>query len=104
MLIFLLSLFGIITGCWMVSLIDSVLEAKNSLEKRFIRAVKKKDFYIEYQPIVQASDRVVVAYEALVRWQDRYFGRVSPELFIGLASRLKTVPETIRICDGNRSG
>ncbi len=89
MLIFLLSLFGIITGCWMVSLIDSALEAKNSLEKRFIRAVKKKDFYIEYQPIVQASDRVVVAYEALVRWQDRYFGRVSPELFIGLASRLK---------------
>ncbi|MFW8120962.1 signaling protein, partial [Klebsiella pneumoniae] len=63
MLIFLLSLFGIITGCWMVSLIDSALEAKNSLEKRFIRAVKKKDFYIEYQPIVQASDRVVVAYE-----------------------------------------
>lgn len=31
----------------------------------------------------------MVAYEALVRWQDRYFGRVSPELFIGLASRLK---------------
>ncbi len=30
-----------------------------------------------------------MAYEALVRWQDRYFGRVSPELFIGLASRLK---------------
>lgn len=46
MLIFLLSLFGIITGCWMVSLIDSALEAKNSLEKRFIRAVKKKIFIL----------------------------------------------------------
>lgn len=89
MLILFLSLYGIITGCWMSLLLDSALEAKNSLEKRFIRAVKKKDFYIEYLPIVQASDSVVAAYEALIRWQDRYFGRVSPELFIGLASRLK---------------
>lgn len=83
------ALFGMITGCWLASLVASVINAKKSLEKRFIRAVKKNDFFMEYQPVVQASDRAVVAYEALVRWQDRYFGRVSPELFIGLARRLR---------------
>ena len=45
MLIFLLSLFGIITGCWMVSLIDSALEAKTR-SKTVYPAVKKKIFIL----------------------------------------------------------
>lgn len=75
-------------GFLLASLASSVINARKSLEKRFVRAVKKNALYMEYQPIVQVSGRKIVAFEALIRWQDKYFDNVSPELFLGIARRL----------------
>lgn len=87
-LVALLSVPGIMMGFLLASLASSVINARKSLEKRFVRAVKKNALYMEYQPIVQVSDRKIVAFEALIRWQDKYFDNVSPELFLGIARRL----------------
>jgi diguanylate cyclase (GGDEF)-like protein len=48
-------------------------------------AVEANEFSVVYQPIVRASDLAVVSVEALVRWDSKEFGRVSPADFIPVA-------------------
>ncbi|OEH91954.1 EAL domain-containing protein [Bacillus solimangrovi] len=49
------------------------------------RALEAEEFYLEYQPIVTASDGLLIGMEALIRWSNRDWGNVSPGVFIPLA-------------------
>jgi predicted signal transduction protein with EAL and GGDEF domain len=40
---------------------------------------------LEYQPIVQLADGLIVGFEALVRWQHPRLGRLGPDRFVSLA-------------------
>ena len=48
-------------------------------------AIDENALSVVYQPIVRASDLAVVSVEALVRWDSKEFGRVSPADFIPVA-------------------
>lgn len=48
-------------------------------------AIEEQQLSVVYQPIVRASDLAVVSLEALVRWDSKEFGRVSPADFIPVA-------------------
>ncbi len=48
-------------------------------------AIDEGALSVVYQPIVRASDLAVVSVEALVRWDSKEFGRVSPADFIPVA-------------------
>ena len=48
-------------------------------------AIEKNEFHLVYQPIVSASNGVLSAIEALLRWQHPELGSVSPSEFIPLA-------------------
>ena len=48
-------------------------------------AIEGNELSVVYQPIVRASDLAVVSLEALVRWDSKEFGRVSPAEFIPVA-------------------
>jgi len=48
-------------------------------------AIDADEMSVVYQPIVRASDLAVVSVEALVRWDSKEFGRVSPAEFIPVA-------------------
>ncbi|MEB3767525.1 EAL domain-containing protein [Acinetobacter sp. MD2] len=86
---------------WLVIMIGSVfgivvtvfglhfLRSSDSLSNRLKRAIKKRDLYVEYQPIVRLMDQKIVGVEALVRWNDPKYGQISPLLFINLAEKLK---------------
>lgn len=78
---------GGICGGLLASWIGNLINENKSLERRFLHALKHKKLRMEYQPIVRGREGVV-GFEALLRWQDEYFGSVSPELFIGIASQL----------------
>lgn len=43
---------------------------------------QRSGFYLEYQPILRTDDEKVIGAEALIRWQDEKFGRVSPGQFV----------------------
>ncbi len=48
-------------------------------------AIDEQSLSVVYQPIVRASDLAVVSVEALVRWESKELGRVSPADFIPVA-------------------
>ena len=48
-------------------------------------ALKRDELQLHYQPVVRASDNIVVCLEALVRWQHEERGSVSPAVFIPVA-------------------
>lgn len=63
-------------------------------------AVKKREFVVEYQPIVELSTGVCVGAEALIRWKTRDGTFVRPDHFIPLAEETGLIaPITDQIID-----
>jgi len=59
--------------------------ARLSLTSKLRRALQRDDFVVHYQPLVVPATGDLVAFEALVRWQDAERGIVGPNEFIPLA-------------------
>jgi diguanylate cyclase (GGDEF)-like protein/PAS domain S-box-containing protein len=59
--------------------------ARLSLTSKLRRALQSDDFVVHYQPLVVPATGDLVAFEALVRWQDAERGIVGPNEFIPLA-------------------
>lgn len=48
-------------------------------------AMKKNEFYLVYQPLIDLKRIAIVGFEALIRWKSHLLGQVSPLEFISLA-------------------
>jgi len=75
---------GLISGillAWAVNYISGIRSSFPSMVKR---AAKNKNFYVEYQPIVELASQRVIGAEALVRWKSNV-ANVRPDHFIPLA-------------------
>ena len=59
-------------------------EAHGTLILELRDAIKQGDLVLHYQPILELSDRTVVGYEALVRWQHPTRGLLLPGAFLPL--------------------
>jgi diguanylate cyclase (GGDEF)-like protein/PAS domain S-box-containing protein len=55
------------------------------LESALRQAVDKKQFILQYQPILSLMNEHVIGFEALVRWQSPARGLVPPAMFISVA-------------------
>ncbi|MDA8412796.1 MAG: EAL domain-containing protein [Desulfobacteraceae bacterium] len=55
------------------------------LETSLRHALEREEFFLEFQPIINASRNCLVGAEALVRWQDPDLGTVMPDTFIHVA-------------------
>lgn len=60
------------------------LERKR-VESALRKAIESKELEIYYQPVVRANDVSVVGLEALVRWNSKELGAVSPAVFVSVA-------------------
>jgi diguanylate cyclase (GGDEF)-like protein len=76
---------------------SSVTQRPNSrslaLEARLSAALDKEEFLLHYQPKVDIAAGRVVGVEALLRWQDKQAGLVSPGVFIPLLERSGAIVE-----------
>ena len=67
--------------------------ARLQLETDLRQAIKQNDFYLQYQPIVSMKNGSLAGFEALVRWQHRDRGVVSPAEFIPIAEETGLIKE-----------
>jgi len=65
--------------------------AKHTLENELRRALARKEFEIEFQPIVDTKTLEMRSAETLIRWRHPEKGLISPEQFIPLAEESGTI-------------
>ena len=79
--LFIFIAFGLICACGLAWAVAHISRLRMSLPSLLRRAAKQKEFFVEYQPIVDLATFRWVGAEALVRWQ--HDGRVvRPDEFI----------------------
>jgi diguanylate cyclase (GGDEF)-like protein len=64
---------------------DARAQARRMLELDLRAALRRQEFEVHYQPIVDIAGERTVAFEALVRWNHPERGRIAPNNFIPLA-------------------
>ncbi len=62
------------------------------IEDHLRKAIKKNELRLEYQPIVN-TDGIIIGAETLVRWESSVLGKISPEIFIGIAEESNLILE-----------
>ncbi len=67
--------------------VDGGISAHWELEVELGDAVASGQMSMHYQPKIRVADRALVGAEALMRWQHRSRGAISPELFIPVAEQ-----------------
>jgi len=55
------------------------------LEADLRAALQRKEFSLEYQPIVELESESIIGYEALIRWRNPKRGAVEPSTFVPIA-------------------
>ena len=66
-------------------------EERRQLELALREALPNEEFVLHYQPVVDANDHRVISFEALVRWNSKEHGFVSPAKFIPLAEDTRLI-------------
>ena len=61
------------------------IQMRLDLEQELIQALKKKEFYLHYQPQYNLKSGKVSGAEALLRWYNSSLGQVPPDRFISVA-------------------
>ncbi|WP_078595222.1 GGDEF domain-containing phosphodiesterase [Evansella clarkii] len=70
---------------WFRPSIRTKQKEKLIMERKLRAAVENKAFQLKYQPQIDLKNMAVIGAEALIRWEDKELGAVSPERFIPLA-------------------
>jgi len=70
-----------------------VVMKRVEIDSKLRRALENGDFYLQYQPLMDVNTQRIIAAEALIRWQDKELGFVSPEEFVPLAEESGLIVE-----------
>ena len=71
--------------------LHAVAEERRQLEVSLRTALARDEMVLHYQPVVDARSENVVSFEALVRWNSKEHGFVSPGKFIPLAEDTRLI-------------
>ncbi|TMM49109.1 EAL domain-containing protein [Qipengyuania marisflavi] len=71
--------------------LHAMAEEKRQLEFSLRGALEKQELLLHYQPVVDAYSETIVSFEALVRWNSREHGFISPGKFIPLAEDTRLI-------------
>ncbi|MED2011712.1 EAL domain-containing protein [Bacillus wiedmannii] len=67
--------------------LDCEREQRFIIENQLHRAIEKNEFCLYYQPQMNIETKKIASMEALIRWENKELGFVSPNQFIPLAER-----------------
>src|SRR5690606_11265731 len=60
---------------------------KMELTNQLYRALANKELLLYYQPQVRADTQKIAGFEALLRWNNKKYGLVTPDVFIPMAEQ-----------------
>jgi diguanylate cyclase (GGDEF)-like protein/PAS domain S-box-containing protein len=66
-------------------------EERRQLEQSLRKALGRNEMVLHYQPVVDSRSEAVVSFEALVRWNSKEHGFVSPGKFIPIAEDTRLI-------------
>ena len=72
---------------------NAEVQARRALEQDFRAALENREFFLNYQPQVDIASGRIVGAEALLRWQHKERGLVSPGAFIPIAEQSGLIEE-----------
>lgn len=84
----LIFIFCLLFGSGISFYIGFCMRVRKSFEYRLKNSIHNNNLYLEYQPVVRVSDENIVGVEALIRWDDKFHGKASPEVFIPVSERI----------------
>ena len=71
--------------------LHAIAEESRQLEFSLRNALENDELTLHYQPVVDANSEAVVSFEALVRWNSKEHGFVSPGKFIPIAEDTRLI-------------
>ncbi len=77
--------------CRFEPVLHASAEERRKLEVSLRMALAREEMVLHYQPVVDARSENIVSFEALVRWNSRDHGFVSPGKFIPLAEDTRLI-------------
>lgn len=92
--------FGLVCGIAAGSLSYYILTIRLNPGKEILTAIKRGQFYVVYQPVVDAKELKMRGVEVLMRWKHPTMGEIPPDAFINFAEAQKLiVPLTLHLFD-----
>ena len=82
--VFIFAPIGILCGILLAWAVRYITQLHTSFPSMLRRAIRQKEFYVEYQPIVELDSRRIIGAEALIRWKSP-LANIPPDHFIPLA-------------------
>ncbi|MGF1759896.1 EAL domain-containing protein [Photobacterium sagamiensis] len=73
--------------------IQSNVEKKLYIETGIKSAIRNREFFLKYQPIISSETKAVESFEALLRWNSKKYGEIMPDDFIPVAERNRDIIE-----------
>lgn len=92
--------FGLVCGIAAGLLNFYILTIRLNPGKEILTAIKHDQFYVVYQPVVDAQSLRMTGLEVLMRWKHPVMGEIPPDAFINFAEAQKLiVPLTLHLFD-----
>jgi len=66
---------------------DQDINRRLRVEEQLRNALKRKEFEVYFQPLVEIKSRKIIGAEALLRWKNALLGQVTPDEFIPIAEQ-----------------
>ncbi len=60
---------------------------KMKLTNSLYRALDRSELYLHYQPQIKVETQEIIGFEALLRWNNKEYGMVPPDIFIPMAEQ-----------------
>lgn len=80
-------------NCWRI--FEAELLEKTSEDTKLLNsmrfAIEREEMFLQYQPQWTVDGKKIIGIEALMRWENKGFGRISPARFIPLAERSRLI-------------
>jgi len=69
------------------------VDRRSKIEQLLHNAITNKEFYLVFQPQRSTIDNHIRGFEALIRWENRILGNISPQEFIPIAEENRRIIE-----------